>query len=56
MKRKEEHKLIELIEDKINEAENCEEEDITEEFIKGYTNGLKMAIDIIKEHQYLYDF
>ena len=55
MQEKEEEKLIELLEDKIREANEyfIDEEDITEEEIKGYTNGLEMAITIIKEHDYL---
>lgn len=48
-------KLTELIEDKINEAENYEDEDIeiTEEFLKGYINGLEMAKTIVEEKIYL---
>lgn len=42
-------KLIELIEDKIREADNCEDTEISEEYLKGYMSGLKMAQDIIKE-------
>ena len=36
-------KIIELLEDKIVEAENCEEENITEEYLKGYISGLEIA-------------
>lgn len=43
------NKIIELLKDKINEAENCEEIEITSEYLKGYINGLKMAITIIEE-------
>lgn len=52
-----EEKLIELLEDKIREAKEyfTDEEDITEEEIKGYINGLEMAKAIIKEHEYLYE-
>ena len=50
-----EEKLIELLEDKINEAENEEDLEYTEEFLKGYKNGLEMAKTIIKEHEYLYE-
>lgn len=46
-------KLIELIEDKINEAENCDDIEITEEFLKGYISGLEMAKTIVKEKIYL---
>ena len=52
-----EEKLLELLEDKIREAKEyfTDEEDITEEEIKGYINGLEMAKVIIKEHEYLYE-
>ena len=50
-----EEKLLELLEDKINEAENEEDLEYTEEFLKGYKNGIEMAKDIIKEHEYLYE-
>lgn len=50
-----EEKLLELLQDKIIEAENYEETEYTEDFIKGYINGLKMAIEIVKEHEYLYE-
>lgn len=46
-------KLIELIEDKINEAENCDDIEITKEFIKGYIDGLEMAKTIVEEKIYL---
>ena len=46
-------KLIELIEDKINEAENCDDIEITDEFLKGYINGLEMAKTIVEEKIYL---
>ena len=42
-------KLIELLENKINEAENCEEADIKQLYLSGYINGLNMAITIINE-------
>lgn len=41
--------LIEAIEDKKNEAENCEDIDIKEEFLKGYKSGLNMALILINE-------
>lgn len=55
MSEKEEEKLIELLEDKIREADVYfrEDEDITEEAVDGYINGLEMAKTIIKEHEYL---
>ena len=50
-------KLVELIEDKINEAENCEDVEvhgfITEEYLIGYIEGLKMAKTIVEEKIYL---
>lgn len=42
-------KIIELLEDKINEAENYEEEELGKEFIEGYINGLKMAVNIVED-------
>ena len=36
-------RIEEMIDDKIVEAENCEEENITEEYLKGYISGLEMA-------------
>ena len=45
------NEIIELLKDKINEAENCEETDISEEYLKGYKNGLDMAITIINENK-----
>ena len=50
-----EEKLIELLEDKINEAENCEDLEYTKDFLNGYKDGLEMAKVIIKEHEYLYE-
>lgn len=41
--------ILGLIEDKIREAENCEDEDITEEYLKGYKNGLEIAKIIVVE-------
>lgn len=41
--------ILGLIEDKIIEAENCEDEDIIEEYLKGYKNGLEMAKIIVIE-------
>lgn len=42
-------RIEEMIDDKIVEAEDCEEENITEEYIKGYISGLEMAKTILKE-------
>ena len=42
-------RIEEMIDDKIVEAENCEEENITEEYLKGYISGLEMAKTILKE-------
>ena len=41
--------LLEKIEDKIIEAENCEDIEITEEYLKGYISGLEMAKLLIEE-------
>ena len=41
--------LIAQIEDKIIESENCEDVDISQDYLNGYINGLKMAITLIKE-------
>ena len=41
--------ILELIEDKLNEVENCDDEDITEEYLNGYKNGLDMAKTIVNE-------
>lgn len=41
--------IFELIEDKINEVDNCEDEDIAEEYLKGYKNGLNMVKNIVNE-------
>lgn len=46
-------KLVELIEDKINEAENCDDIEITEEYLKGYIIGLEIAKIIVEEKIYL---
>ena len=47
-------KIINLIEDKIREVENdngeIENLELTEEYIKGYTNGIKHAKTIIQEN------
>lgn len=50
-----EEKLLELLEDKKIEAENCEDLEYTEDFLNGYKNGIEMAMTIIKEHEYLYE-
>lgn len=41
--------IFEMLEDKINEARNCEDEEISEIYLKGYINGLEMAKIIIQE-------
>lgn len=41
--------LLKLLDDKIIEVENCDDIEITEEYLKGYINGLNMARDIIEE-------
>ena len=41
--------LIEKIEEKIIEAENCCDIEISEEYLKGYINGLKISMLLIKE-------
>lgn len=53
--KKQEEKLLFSIDEKIREAEEyfIDDEDITEEEIKGYINGLEMAKDLIKEHDYM---
>ena len=53
--KKQEEKLLELLDEKIREAEVyfIEDEDMTDEEIEGYINGLEMAKDIIKEHDYI---
>lgn len=43
-------KVIDIINDKIIEAENCEDIDISQDYINGYINGLKMTLQIIKEN------
>lgn len=55
MNEKEEEKLIEILKDRIREANEyfLDDEDITEDEIKGYTNALEWAIVVIKEHSYL---
>lgn len=55
--KKQEEKLLYLLDEKIREADVYfrEEEDTTDEEIDNYISGLKMAKDIIKEHEYLYD-
>ena len=45
-------RIAEMIDDKIVEAEDCEEyeiEEINKEYLKGYINGLDMAKTILKE-------
>lgn len=42
------HEIIEMLDDKIIEAENCEE-DISENFKRGYIKGIGMAKIIIEE-------
>lgn len=46
--------LLKLLNDKINEAENCEEKDISEEFLKGYIAGIEHAKICIKEFEDLF--
>lgn len=55
--KKQEEKLLYLLDEKIREADVYfrEEEDVTDEEIDNYINGLEMAKTIIKEHEYLYD-
>lgn len=45
-------KVVEMIEDKIREAENYEEFEYSEDYIKGYISGLKHAKTIAKEILY----
>lgn len=42
--------MQELLLDKIREAEQCDDPDISQEYLDGYVNGLKMAIVILKEY------
>lgn len=44
-----EKEVIKLIQDKIREAEQCEDSEISEEYLTGYINGLKMALTCIEE-------
>lgn len=55
--KKQEKRLLYLLDEKIREADVYfrEEEDVTDKEIDNYINGLEMAKDIIKEHEYLYD-
>ena len=45
-------KVVEMIEDKIREAENYEELEYSEDYIKGYISGLEHAKTIAKEILY----
>jgi len=52
--KKQEEKLLYLLDEKIREADVYfrEDEDISEKEVNGYINGLKMAKTIIQEHDY----
>jgi len=52
--KKQEEKLLYLLDEKIREAKEyfIDDEDITEKEIDGYINGLEMAKEIIREHEY----
>ena len=54
--KKQEEKLLYLLDEKIREADVYfrEEEDVTDKEIDGYINGLEMAKTIIQEHDYMY--
>lgn len=45
------NEIINLIEDKIAEAECCEDPDISEQYLAGYIAELKMALIIINERR-----
>jgi hypothetical protein len=41
--------MEELLDEKIREAEQCEDLDVSEEYLTGYINGLNMAKQIHRE-------
>lgn len=44
-----------IIEDHLNEGYNCEDAEISEEYLKGYTYGLKFVLETLEDYGLNFD-